>query len=82
MAEVRLAPTARKQFDKFPKSAKLKIEKGLFKLEVNSHVGKKLVGEFSGFYSLRAWPYRIIYQLSSENLIYVVAIFHRQSAYG
>lgn len=83
MAEVRLAPQAKKQFDKLPKTAKLKIHKALLKLENNSLIGKKLKGELEGEFSLKVWPYRIIYQFfQKEKVVYIISIIHRQSAYN
>ena len=44
--------------------------------------GKKLEGELKGKYSIRAWPYRIVYQiLKNELIVLVVDIGHRQGVY-
>jgi len=51
-------------------------------LAENPHAGKKLKGEYKDFYSIRAWPYRVIYYIhKKEVLIIVVRISHRQGAY-
>jgi addiction module RelE/StbE family toxin len=44
--------------------------------------GKKLQGQLAGLYSLRVWPYRIIYQVSHKTItILVVAIGQRKDVY-
>jgi mRNA-degrading endonuclease RelE of RelBE toxin-antitoxin system len=41
-----------------------------------------LGGKLKGCYSLRAWPYRIIYQIIKKSLyVAVIRILHRQGAY-
>ena len=82
MVEIRLTPQAAKQFEKLPKLAKKKVEKALLRLEQNPQAGKALRGELEGSFSLRAWPYRIIYQfLKKEKIVWIVSVIHRQSAY-
>lgn len=65
-----------------PVSLQKKIKRKLILLEANPLLGKKLSGDLEGNYSLRAWPYRIIYQINdNEKRIEVSAILHRQGAY-
>lgn len=78
-----ITPEAEKQYIKLPKIEQKKIRKKLLILEQNKITGKKLVGAFSELYSLRAWPYRILYFINqSQNTIYIVTIAHRQGVYG
>ena len=73
---------AEKQFLKLPSSEQKKILKKTTVFKSNPLVGKKLVGEFTGLYSFKAWPYRIIYTFSHKNqTIYIVTIQHRQGVY-
>lgn len=73
-------PSAVKQLRKLPKSEQKKIIRKLELLTSDPKAGKSLKGELEGLYALRAWLYRIIYGLTSfEIIIYSVA--HRQSAY-
>lgn len=69
-----------KQLQKLPLSEKKKVVKKLELLAQNPQAGKLLKGELEGLRSLRAWPYRIIYQIDHQSLI-ILSIVHRQSAY-
>lgn len=76
------APKARKQILKFDSIQALKISRKLKILESDPFIGKALTGKFNGFYSLRAWPYRIVYTVFiKENTILVTTIEHRQGVY-
>ncbi len=82
--KVLLTSDAQKQFLKLPKPERRKVEKKLKLLAENSHAGKKLAGDYANQRSLRAWPYRIIYTVSSaseQEIITILAILHRQGAY-
>ncbi len=73
---------AAEQFRKLPKPEQKKARRKIEILGQNPYWGKKLTGEFDQFYAIRAWPYRIIYQISSENqLVTIVRIEHRQGVY-
>lgn len=69
-----------KQLKSFPRSEKKKIIRKLELLSKDPQIGKRLKGELEGLYSLRAWPFRIIYELTSNSII-IYSIAHRQSAY-
>jgi len=73
-------PEAVKQIKKLPLSEKKKIIRKLELLAQTPHSGKVLKGELEGLRSLRAWPYRIIYEIESKEII-VFSVTHRQSAY-
>lgn len=77
---VELTPTAKKQLKKLPKSEVKKIAKKLFALEASPYIGKKLAGKLKDRYSLRAWPYRIIYVITPKT-IHIEVIEHRQGVY-
>ena len=77
-----LSSEALKQYERLPKKDQTKILKKLHALERNPHSGKKLTGELKDIYSLRAWPYRILYGINViEKRIEVHKIAHRQGAY-
>lgn len=77
-----LSKDALKQYERLSKGEQTKICKKLHALEQDSHSGKKLTGELKGIYSLRAWPYRILYEINeAEKRIEVHKIAHRQGAY-
>lgn len=80
--ELILSKNAQKNFKRLPKSEQLKIRKKLLVLSQNPLSGKKLVGELKDSWSIRAWPYRIIYKINAgEHRIEVRDILHRQGAY-
>lgn len=81
--QVILSNTATKQYKRLPKSAQGKVKKKLLLLTTNPYAGKKLTGELTGIYSLRAWPYRVIYEINEqEKRIEIHKIKHRQGAYN
>jgi mRNA-degrading endonuclease RelE of RelBE toxin-antitoxin system len=82
--KVLLTADAEKQFRKLPKPERSKVQKKLKLLTDNPQAGKKLAGAYAAQRSLRAWPYRIIYEISTtvnQEAIIVLAILHRQGAY-
>lgn len=80
--KVALSKDAQKQYERLPKPQRSKIIKKLVELEKNPYVGKRLEGELKGVYSLRAWPYRILYEINqNKQIIEVHKIAHRQGAY-
>jgi mRNA-degrading endonuclease RelE of RelBE toxin-antitoxin system len=80
--EVHLTSDAIKQYRRLPKSDSQKINKKLLQLQENPFSGKKLSGELAGSLSLKAWPYRIIYNIDvAGREIWVLSILHRQGAY-
>ena len=82
MLQVVLSKDAHKQYQRLSKSDQAKVKKRLMLLEHDSKAGKKLTGELTGIRSLRAWPYRILYEINEKKKrIEVHKIAHRQGAY-
>ncbi len=80
--KVALSKDAQKQYKRLPIKEQKKINKNLANLEQNPLTGKKLEGEMQGIYSLRAWPYRILYEINAlEKRIEIHKILHRQGSY-
>ena len=51
-------------------------------LRENPFAGKRLEGEFEGTWSLRVWPYRILYTIHQEIVtVTVLRVGHRQGVY-
>lgn len=73
-------PKVLKQLKNLPKVERKKIIRKLELLADSPYSGKMLEGKFDGLFSLKAWPYRIIYQIKKD-YIFVYSIKHRQSAY-
>ncbi|OGD88264.1 hypothetical protein A3J17_05195 [Candidatus Curtissbacteria bacterium RIFCSPLOWO2_02_FULL_40_11] len=79
---VALSKNARKDYEQIPKPQQAKVRKKLALLEQSPYAGKKLTGELMGIRSIRAWPYRIFYEVNeTENRVEVHKIKHRQGAY-
>lgn len=77
-----LSKDAQRQYERIPKAERTKVYKKLFLLQEKPQAGKKLSGEFKGVRSLRAWPYRIIYEVHErEKRVTILKIAHRQSVY-
>ncbi|MBU0767047.1 type II toxin-antitoxin system RelE/ParE family toxin [Patescibacteria group bacterium] len=82
MYRIVLKSQAYKQLLKLPKNDQKKIANTIDELAASPFIGKKLEGELSGLYTLRVWPYRIIYTVNKKIVtITVVAIGHRQGIY-
>jgi len=80
--KLKISSPAKKQLSKIPKTETKKISRKIDNLLKNPQSGKKLQGPLKNYYSLRAWPYRIVYQTDhSKGQIIIVSIRHRQSAY-
>jgi addiction module toxin, RelE/StbE family len=80
MSNLEYRPVAVKQLKKLNNTNRKKVIRKLELLSRNPLSGKMLKGEFQGLRSLRAWPYRIIYESKGKSLI-ILSITHRQSAY-
>ena len=80
--EVILSRDALKQYKRLPKSDQTKIHKKLFSLQNDPYAGKKLEGELVGIWSIRVWPYRILYEINQKKRIEVHKIAHRQGVYS
>lgn len=82
MYKVILARIAEKDLNKISRKHKPQVIAALFDIKENPYLGKSLKGKFFGYYSLRAWPYRIIYRINkNKSIIFVIRIGHRQGIY-
>ncbi|MEK7657867.1 MAG: type II toxin-antitoxin system RelE/ParE family toxin [Patescibacteria group bacterium] len=80
--QVKLKPSAEKELSKFSQKDYYRIMATLTGLAVNPFIGKKLEGKYKGYYSIRVWPHRIIYQIyKKELLIFIICIGHRRGVY-
>ncbi|OGH13933.1 MAG: hypothetical protein A3H50_03705 [Candidatus Levybacteria bacterium RIFCSPLOWO2_02_FULL_37_10] len=80
--DVILSKNATKQFNRLPKAEQSKIRKKLIALKEDPYSGKQLSGDLNGLFSLKAWPYRIIYEVNKKKRrVEVNKIVHRQGAY-
>lgn len=80
--KVILSEDAIKQLSHLPKSAQTKVSKKINSLQFDPFIGKKLGGELKDYRSVRAWPYRVIYEINQkEERIDIHKISHRQGVY-
>ncbi len=74
--------TAAKELAKIPLNYRARVLEALASLAHSPYAGKALKGELEGKYSLRVWPYRIIYQIVQKQLVVeVLDVGHRQGVY-
>ncbi|MCH5293341.1 MAG: type II toxin-antitoxin system RelE/ParE family toxin [Treponema sp.] len=77
---------AEKQFLRLDKAVQTQIKKFILKLqelEDPRERGKRLVGNFSGFWRYRVGDYRILCRIQDDALeILVVEVGHRKNVYG
>lgn len=79
---VKLTTTAEKQLDRIDQRYRAKVDAALELLGDNPYNGKKLGGQYAGHYTVKVWPYRIIYTIKQKELwVVVIRIAHRQGAY-
>ncbi len=80
--ELLLKPKVQKELNKLADRERNKITLILYVIAKDPFLGKKLEGELKGYYSVRAWPYRIVYEIRKKELVIVVIkIGHRQGVY-
>lgn len=77
-----ISKEAQKNLRRLPANYAERIQVKIAVLATEPYIGKKLEGRLSDRYTIRVWPYRIIYKIISQKLIIeVIEIKHRQSAY-
>ena len=82
MFQVIVPDRVKKRLLKIPIDWQKRIFYILKELEINPFIGKKLKGRYKDDYSIRVWPYRIIYTIKKKELIVeVIEIEHRGGAY-
>lgn len=82
MSQIRFTAESRKSFEKLrDRKLQSRITQALQKLSKNPLSGKKLQGRLKGTYSLRVWPYRILYELDKDKDIIITDIRHRKDVY-
>ncbi|MBP9686629.1 MAG: type II toxin-antitoxin system RelE/ParE family toxin [Candidatus Doudnabacteria bacterium] len=80
--KIEIPKRVQKELEKLPRRYQEVIVTKLRVLTNNPFLGKRLQGEFEGLYSLRAWPYRIIYEVRQRQLIILLLkVAHRKDAY-
>ena len=70
-----------RQIKRLPRSEQVKVLRKINRLAANPFIGKPLKGKFAKLYSLKAWPYRIIYRPNPGREIFINIVQHRQGVY-
>lgn len=79
---VRIKASAAKALAAVPLADRLRIAETIDRLKEEPHAGSALKGEFTGLRRLRVGSYRILYEVSSRELVVlVVRIAQRGRAY-
>ena len=80
--KVLISQSAHKEIKKIqPKDSK-RIYLVLTKLAENPFIGKKLDGKLKEQYSVRVWPYRILYEIESKKVtVLILRVKHRKDIY-
>ncbi|MBI5004162.1 type II toxin-antitoxin system RelE/ParE family toxin [Candidatus Kaiserbacteria bacterium] len=82
MHRVYFTRSARKEVDALEDKYQDKAARIIDSLAHDPSQGKKLQGELDGQYSVRAWPFRIVYEIRKKQLyIIVLSVKHRKDAY-
>lgn len=80
--KVELTKKAEKEFAILPKVIQKRIIGALELLSEYPNRGKKLKGEFTGYYRYRVYDYRILYTLENEKLVVLILrIKNRKDVY-
>jgi len=82
MYVVAIKKKAKKEIAALPKKDRQRIIAAFEILRENPFAGKRLEGRYEGAWSLRVWPYRIIYTIHQEIVtVSVLRVGHRQGVY-
>ena len=82
MYVVAIKKKAKKEIAALPKKDRQRIIAAFEILRENPFAGKRLEGKYEGAWSLRVWPYRIIYTIHQDIVtVTVLRVGHRQGVY-
>ncbi len=80
--QIRIKPSAQKELNKLPKDEYYKILVALTTIAKDPFSGKKLKGKLKNQWSIRVWPYRIIYSIyKPKSLVIIIKISPHQGVY-
>jgi mRNA-degrading endonuclease RelE of RelBE toxin-antitoxin system len=77
-----LTRTFQKRFHRLPKDIQPKVEAALLRVYSDPLVGKKLLGDLEGEFSMRVGAYRIIYSLDKDKNVWAETVRHRKEVYS
>lgn len=82
MYQLQMRAQAHKDLLRLRPQDQKRMEAAIDQLLINPFAGKKMKGEWQGFWSARVWPFRIIYTIDKKIItVTVVAIGGRKDVY-
>ncbi len=82
MYQIIIAPQAQKELKVIKKSYGQSISLALQEIREDPGIGKPLIKEFSGKFSFKVGPYRIIYTINKKDkIIRILSAGHRATVY-
>lgn len=83
MYAVLLKKRAERDIAALRKKDQQRVLAALAVLQEHPFAGKRLQGDYEGAWSLRVWPYRILYTVHQKIVtVVVLRVGHRQGVYG
>lgn len=80
--KITFAPTAERQFMKFPKLVRVRIATAIAKLADNPFLGKQLKAQLREYRSYRVGNYRVIYFIRRKEIqVEIIRVAHRKEVY-
>ena len=77
-----ISRTAEKELMHISLKDKKRIDLVFERIKREPFKGKKLIGDFKNIYSVKVWPFRILYEIRKSKLvILVLKIAHRKDVY-
>lgn len=82
MFDVQIKSKALKQLHKLERKHQKRITTSIDQLATDPFLGKRLEGNLVGYWSIRVWPYRIIYTIEKKIVtVTIIAIGDRKDVY-
>jgi mRNA interferase RelE/StbE len=82
MYQLTVTDKAKKELKKLPIPEQKRVILMLRKIRENPKIGKRMEGVYQKLFTVRFWPYRILYEVSHEKIVVtVVRIGHRKDVY-
>jgi mRNA-degrading endonuclease RelE of RelBE toxin-antitoxin system len=79
--QIIIQASARKNLRKIPAKDRIRLLTAATGLAGNPFADKKLEGEYAGSYSLRVWPYRLIYKVFRKEKVVLVSRFGQRGGF-
>ena len=79
---IRIKKSAAKELARIPSADRVRVIRAIDHLKEHPHSGSSLKGEYRGIRRIRVGDYRVLYEVSDEDLIIlVIRVATREEAY-